>query len=75
MECHVKLIAATEIRTEVSRPLIGLGQKHLAGKFFIKPGAKIFKNGVGFGQVLAVRAFTLDQVGNRVQPEAIDTHV
>src|ERR1700693_5752267 len=75
MECHVELIALTEIWTQVSRPLIGLSQKHFAGKLLIKPGAEIFKNGMGFGQVLAVRAFTLNQVGNRVRPEAIDTHI
>jgi len=29
----------------------------------------------GFWQVLAVRAFSLDQVRNRGQPEAIDAHI
>ena len=75
MEGHVELIALAEIRTEVSRPLVGLGQKHFAWKLLIEPGTEIFKNGVGFGQVLAVRAFALDQVGNRVQPEAVDAHI
>ena len=75
MECHVELIALAEVGAEIGRPLIGLSQKHLAGKLLIEPVAKILENGVGFWQVLAVRAFALDQIRNRVQPEAIDTHV
>ncbi len=71
MKGHVELVAVAEIRRYVRRPLVGLGQQHLAGIFRVEPPAKLANDRVRLGQILAVGSVALDQVRNRVQPEPV----
>ena len=59
----------------VGRALVGFGQQHAAGRVLIEVRADGADDGVGFGQVLAVRAFALDQIRHGVQPEAVHAHI
>ncbi len=59
----------------VRRPLIGFGQKHLAGIFRVQTAAKLANDGVRFRQVFAVGSVALDQIGHGVETEAIDADV
>src|SRR5580704_12289361 len=73
MKSHVKFVAIGEIRSKIRRPLIGLGEQHSAGELFVESLSKILKNGVSLRQILTIRSFPLRKIGNRVQPEAIDS--
>ena len=81
VEGHVAFIAvlrvvhAAEVRPGVLRPLVGLGQQHAVGVDAVQLGADLAQHLVGFRQVLVVGAVAFDQVGNRVQAQAVDTHV
>ena len=64
-----------EILDDVARPLIGLGQQHPAREFVVDHLADAFEERVRLGQVLAVGALALEQVGHRVQPKPVDAEV
>ena len=64
-----------EVLDDVGRPLVRLGQQHPAGKFVVDDLAAVLEERVRLGQVLAVGALALEQVGHRVQPEAVDAEV
>ncbi len=68
-------IGIAEVLDHVGRPLVGLGQQNPAGKLVVDHLAAMFEEGVGLGQVLAVGAFPLEQIGHGVQPEAVDSEV
>ncbi len=79
VEAHVALVAAglevTEVVHDVGGPLVGLGQQDLAGVLLVDVAAHLPKELVGLGQVLAVGARALVEVGHGVEPEAVETHV
>ena len=64
-----------EVLDDVGRPLVGLGQQHPAGELVVDDLAAVLEERVRLGQVLAVGALALEQVGHRVQPEAVDAEV
>ena len=74
MECHVTFVPVPEIRTNIGRPLIGLG-KHHAVFVTIQLPADGFDQNVRFGQVFAVGAIPLDKIWNRIQPQSVDSHI
>ena len=55
VELHVALVALAEIGHGIFRPLIGLGEQHPIGELRIDVRAQLAEEGVGLGQVLAVR--------------------
>ena len=75
MKRHVAFVRVTEIRQRVLRPLVGFRQEEGVRVAFVQRLAKVLNDGMGFWQVLVVRAVPLDQVGNGVQPQPVDPHV
>ena len=75
VERHVALVAVAEIRQHVLRPLVGLGEQHAPGEMPVDLGADALQDGVGLGQVLVDRALALDQIGDRVEAQAVDAHL
>ena len=71
---HLAFVAVAEIGDGILGPLIGLGQKHAVGKALVDVLAQRFEELVRFGQVFAIRALSLEQIGNGVQPHAVDPH-
>ncbi|MNF64488.1 hypothetical protein D3C84_462210 [compost metagenome] len=69
------LVGVAEVQLSILRPLIGLGQQHAVGVVGVDFRTDLFQDVVGFRQVLIVGAIALDQVGNRVQAQAVDAHV
>jgi hypothetical protein len=72
---HMALVTLAEILAHVFRPLVGLGEQQPVRIVRIDQRPQLFQYRVRLRQVLIVGAFTLDQVGDRVQAEAIDSHV
>ena len=72
---HVAFIAVAEIFLHVLRPLIGFRQQHLALGIGVELGAQLPDDGVGLGQVLVVGAVALAQIGDGVEPEAVDAGI
>ena len=72
---HVAFVAAAEIFLHVLRPLIGLGQQHLALGVGVELAAQPFDDGVRLGQVLVVGAVALAEIGDGVEAEAVDAGV
>jgi hypothetical protein len=54
--------------------LIGLREQHAIGKFPVDMLAQFANEVVGFGEILAIRAFALVEVRNRVEPQAVHPH-
>ena len=79
VEGHVAFVAAdlrvAEVLHHVVGPLVGLAQQHRAGVVLVDEPADLLEHLVGLRQVLAAGAVAFDQVGNRVQAEAVDAHV
>src|SRR5215467_10119382 len=67
MECHVKLVAITEVCLQIGRPLVGFGKQHSAGKVFIQATAQLFDDGMRLKEVFAIGTFALNQVGHSIQ--------
>ena len=74
VKIHVAFIAVAEILGGVFRPLIRLGQQHAIAEVLVDVCAHVAQEGVRLWQVFAVRAFALVEIGNRVQPQAVDSH-
>ena len=68
-------VAVAEVRGGVLRPLVGLGEQHAPGVLGVDVGAQSLQHGVGLGQVLAVRALALVEIGDGVEAQAVDAHV
>ena len=75
VEGHVALVAVPEVRPDVGRPLVGLGQQQAAGVAAVELGPDAAQDVVRLRQVLADRAFALDQVRNGVEPQPVDARV
>ena len=77
LEVHVALHAVTvaEVRRGILRPLVGLGEQHASRVLGVDVGAQPLQDSVGLGQVLAVRALALVEVGDGIEAQPVDTHV
>ena len=75
VERHVTFIPVAEIRQDIGGPLVGLGEEHPVGVVLVHLLAELLEDRVALGQVLAVRPLALDQVGDRVEPHPVDSHV
>ena len=75
VESHVEFIAFTEVSHQIVWPLVGFRQQNSARVFPIDQAAHAPAKGMGFRQVFAVGAITLKQVGNGINPEAIDAQI
>ncbi len=75
VEGHVALVAVTEIGRGVLGPLVGLGEEHAVGIVGVDVPAEGLQEGVGLGQVLAVRALALVQIGDGIESETVDAHL
>ena len=64
-----------EVLADVLGPLIRLGEQHAVRVVAVDLGADLFHDGVRLGQVLVVRALPLAEIGDRVEPQAVDSHV
>ena len=68
-------VAVAEVRDDVLRPLIGLGEEHpvrVAGVDLLADALQVL---VRPRQVLAVRALVLEEVRHGVEPEAVEAEV
>ena len=74
MEIHVRLVALAEISDRVFRPLIGLRQKHAAREIRVDVRAQFHQVFVRLAQIFAARSFAFVEVGNGVEPQAVDAH-
>ncbi len=72
---HMAFVAMAEIFLHVLRPLVGLGQQDLALGIGIELLAQPLDDGVRLRQVLVVGAVALAQIGDGVEPEAVDAGV
>ena len=75
VEAHVALVALAEVGAGVLGPLVGLGEQHAVGVVPVELGADRLQDVVGLGQVLVVGSLALDEVGDGVEPQAVDAHV
>ena len=76
VEGHVALVAVAEVGDGVLGPLVGLGEQHAVGVAARRCGARSsLQEGVRLGQVLAVGALALVEVGHGVEPQAVDAHL
>ena len=75
VEVHVAFVAVAEIRGRVLRPLVRLGQQHLVAELLVDVRAQLAQKGVRLRQVLAIRAFALEEIRHRVEPQAVDAHL
>ena len=72
---HVAFITFAKIGADILRPLVRLGEQELAGGISIEFRPDLLDDSVRLGKVFVAGAVTLDQIGNRVEPESVDTHV
>ncbi len=72
---HLAFVALAEILAHVLRPQVRFRQQDAARIAAVHPGADLPDHVVGLRQVLVVGAFAFDQIGNRIEPEAVDAHI
>ena len=72
---HVAFVAFAKIGVDVFRPLVCLGEKHLAGRIGVQLGSDLLDDGVGFRQIFVVGSFALAQIRNCVQTKAVDAEI
>ncbi len=75
VERHVALVAGAEVGHGVLGPLVGLGEQHPVAMVLVDVRAKLAQEPVRLGQVLAVGALTLVEVGDRVEAQPVDAHL
>ena len=77
VERHLALVAVSlaEVGDDLIRHLVGLGQQETAGVLLVKKRAHPFDEPVGLGQVLAVGALSLEEVGDGVEADAVHAEV
>jgi hypothetical protein len=68
----VAALTLIEIRDRVLGPLVGLGEQHLVLEISVDVPPKLADEGVGLGQVLAVGPLLFVEVGDGIEPEAVD---
>ena len=69
------LVAVAEVRDDVGRPLVRLGEQHAVLVARVDLGAHALEERVRLGQVLAVRPVALVEVRHRVEPEAVEPEI
>ena len=75
VEGHVALVPVLEVLHDVLGPLVGLREQDLVRVLLVDRLAQALEVLVGLREVLAVRAVTLNQVGDRDKAQAVDAHV
>ena len=75
VERHVALVAVAEVGTDVGRPLVRLGEQHAIRIRGVERQPYPLQHVVRLLQVLADRAFALDQVGHGVEAQAVDAAI
>ncbi|MGW8319399.1 MAG: hypothetical protein ACWGPS_09155, partial [Candidatus Promineifilaceae bacterium] len=75
METHVEFIAIAEVWQQIFRPLVGLRDQHPPWILFVHDPPHLLQKGVGFGQVLAIGALALLEIGDGVRSEAVYPHI
>ena len=80
VERHVTFVAlaalvAAEVGPRILGPLVGLCQQHAVGVALVDHRPDLLEYDMRLGKVLVVGAFALDQIGNGVQAQAVDSHV
>ena len=72
LECHVALVAVSEVVDDIRRPLVRLGEQHPVRVVRVDLGPDALEEGVSLGQVLAVRPVALEEVRHGIEAEAVD---
>jgi hypothetical protein len=72
---HLALVPVAEVVHHVGGPLVGLGQQHAVGVVLVHLAPHPPQVGVRLLEVLAVGAVALEQVGDRVEPEPVQSQV
>ena len=72
---HVELVAVPEVRPDVGRPLIGLGEKDPSLVARLDLGPHLAQELVSLRQVLAVGAVALEEVRHGVAPVTVETAI
>ena len=75
VERHVELVSVAEVRAHVPRPLVGLGEEDAPPVLGVEGGAEALQEHVGLREVLADRPLALEEVRDRVTPEAVEPPV
>ena len=72
---HVAFVAVAEIVLNVFRPLVGFGEQHLALGVGVELGAQVLDHRMRLGKVFVRRALALAEIGDGVEPEAVDAGI
>ena len=72
---HLAFVAVAEVLAHVFRPHVGLGEQQPARVVGLDARADLFDHRVRLAQVLVAGAVALDQVGDRIETETVDTHL
>ena len=72
---HVAFVAVAEIGADVFRPLVGFGEQQLARRVGVELRADLLDDGVGLGKIFVVGPFAFAEIGDCVEPEAVNAHV
>src|SRR5437867_12858208 len=75
MKSHMEFVAVREVGPDVGRPLIRLGQEDAPLVAIVDAMAQLPEVGVGFGEVLAVCPLSLEEVGDGVAAESIESQI
>src|SRR5436853_2831892 len=73
MKGHMEFVAVREVCPDVGRPLIRLGQEDAPLVAIVDAMAQLPEVGVGLGEVLAVCPLSLEEVGDSVAAESIES--
>ena len=69
VERHVALVAVAKVGGGVFRPLVGLSEQHSARETIVDVVSQLAEDVVCLREVFAVRAVTLNQVRDGIQPQ------
>ena len=75
MERHVAFVAVAEVGADVGRPLVGLGEEHAVLVVLVEPAAHALEHVVRLREVLARRSLALDEIGDRVEAQAVHAEI
>jgi hypothetical protein len=75
VEGHVAFLSLAEIGAGVLGPLVGLCKQQAIGEVRVEIGADLLQDVVRLREILVVRPLALDQVGDRVEPQPVDSHL
>ena len=72
VEGHVELVAVAEVGTHLGRPLVRLGEEDTALVVIVDLAPDLAEERVGLGQVLAVGAVALEEIGDGIAAESVE---